>query len=270
MTRGRTRAVVNSHEILTGDFTRDRGLRLPTDRLTLALRARSARTPADARRHAARRALLGDAIYANVLMLGAAWQAASCRSPRRRCRAIEINGASVEGNLAGLRASAAGRRASRRAGGGRRSGRGAGRRRPRRRRRAARRAPGKYQGDAARARYRAPGRRPRRRVPTPTSRWRLPRATTSSLAYKDEYEVARLHAETLRAAVDAQFTDVRRMRFHLAPPILGGGRPAAGRASARSAPGCSAPSACSAASRSCAARRSTRSATAPSGAWSGR
>ena len=29
------------------------------------------------------------------------------------------------------------------------------------------------------------------------------------LAYKDEYEVARLHAETLEAAVDAQFTDVR-------------------------------------------------------------
>ena len=49
------------------------------------------------------------------------------------------------------------------------------------------------------------------------------------LAYKDEYEVARLHAETLEAAVAAQFTDVRAMRFHLAPPILGGkdaeGRP---------------------------------------------
>ena len=48
------------------------------------------------------------------------------------------------------------------------------------------------------------------------------------LAYKDEYEVARLHAETLEAAVDAQFTDVRAMRFHLAPPILGG-KDAAGR-----------------------------------------
>ena len=49
------------------------------------------------------------------------------------------------------------------------------------------------------------------------------------LSYKDEYEVARLHSETLKAAVDAQFTDVRAMRFHLAPPILGGtdasGRP---------------------------------------------
>jgi indolepyruvate ferredoxin oxidoreductase len=49
------------------------------------------------------------------------------------------------------------------------------------------------------------------------------------LAYKDEYEVARLHAATLEPAVEAQFTDVRRMRFHLAPPFLRGtdarGRP---------------------------------------------
>ena len=45
------------------------------------------------------------------------------------------------------------------------------------------------------------------------------------LSYKDEYEVARLHDETLRAAVDAQFTGVRRMRFHLAPPLLGGDGP---------------------------------------------
>jgi indolepyruvate ferredoxin oxidoreductase len=50
------------------------------------------------------------------------------------------------------------------------------------------------------------------------------------LAYKDEYEVARLHAETLRKAVDAEFTGVRAMRFHLAPPLLAredaSGRPA--------------------------------------------
>ncbi len=57
----------------------------------------------------------------------------------------------------------------------------------------------------------------------------MARAYHKLLSYKDEYEVARLHAETLKAAVDAQFTDVRAMRFHLAPPILGGtdasGRP---------------------------------------------
>ncbi len=37
---GRTGAVVNSHEIITGDFTRDTEFTLPTDRLQLALQAR--------------------------------------------------------------------------------------------------------------------------------------------------------------------------------------------------------------------------------------
>ena len=39
---GRTGAVVNSHEIITGDFTRDTEFRLPTERMTLALEARFA------------------------------------------------------------------------------------------------------------------------------------------------------------------------------------------------------------------------------------
>jgi indolepyruvate ferredoxin oxidoreductase len=73
MTRGRTRAVVNAHEIPTGEFTRDRSFHLPLDRMTLALRARlgdDGLATLDATRLAER--LLGDAIYANVLMLGAA------------------------------------------------------------------------------------------------------------------------------------------------------------------------------------------------------
>ena len=37
---GRTGAVVNAHEIITGDFTRDTEFSLPTDRLSLALEAR--------------------------------------------------------------------------------------------------------------------------------------------------------------------------------------------------------------------------------------
>ena len=40
------------------------------------------------------------------------------------------------------------------------------------------------------------------------------------LSYKDEYEVARLHAETLEAALAESFDGVRRIRFHLAPPVL--------------------------------------------------
>ena len=41
------------------------------------------------------------------------------------------------------------------------------------------------------------------------------------LAYKDEYEVARLYrAPAFRAALDAQFDGARKLRFHLAPPIM--------------------------------------------------
>ena len=41
------------------------------------------------------------------------------------------------------------------------------------------------------------------------------------LSYKDEYEVARLHTETLDAALAEAFGDVGRVTYHLAPPILG-------------------------------------------------
>ena len=41
------------------------------------------------------------------------------------------------------------------------------------------------------------------------------------LAYKDEYEVARLYTRPeFRAALDAQFADNPRLRLHLAPPFL--------------------------------------------------
>jgi len=40
------------------------------------------------------------------------------------------------------------------------------------------------------------------------------------MTYKDEWEVARLHAETLEAAVAERFEGVARIDFHLAPPLL--------------------------------------------------
>jgi indolepyruvate ferredoxin oxidoreductase len=105
MARGRTRAVVNAHEIPTGDFTRNRDFTLPTDRLALALRARlgdEAVAMLDASKLAEK--FLGDAIYANVAMLGAAWQAGLVPlSAEAIDRAIEINGAGVEGNRAAFR-----------------------------------------------------------------------------------------------------------------------------------------------------------------------
>jgi indolepyruvate ferredoxin oxidoreductase len=220
MTRGRSRAVVNAHEIPTGDFTHDRSFRLPTDRMTVALRARlgdDRLVSLDATRLAER--LLGDAIYANVLMLGAAWQSGLVPlSEAALRRAIEINGAGVEGNL---RAFALGRWAAAMPADA-----------------AAMLAPKapppaddletivarraahleRYQGKRLARRYRA-------RVADAAKHdavlaTAMAKGYHKLLSYKDEYEVARLHAETIRAAVDDQFTDVRSMRFHLAPPLL--------------------------------------------------
>ena len=273
MTRGRTRAVVNAHEIITGDFTRDRGFRLPTDRLTLALRARLGEDGLrvlDATRLAEQ--LLGDAIYANVLMLGAAWQAGlvplgeEALAPRDRDQRRRRRGQHEPPSPSG-----------------------AGRSRTRATPRAAATPPAPppaedldtiverraahladYQGDAPRPPLPRPHRRGARRS-TPSFAAAMAKGYHKLLAYKDEYEVARLHAETLEAAVDAQFTDVRAMRFHLAPPILGGTDASRPAEEARVRPVDAARLRRAAAVQgACAARRSTPSATPPSGGWSGR
>lgn len=73
---GHTRIIVNSEETITGAFLRDPALAFPADSLlgAIARRAGAAQvTAADARRLAER--LTGQAIAANVLLLGLAWQA---------------------------------------------------------------------------------------------------------------------------------------------------------------------------------------------------
>jgi indolepyruvate ferredoxin oxidoreductase len=80
-----------------------------------------------------------------------------------------------------------------------------------------------YQGERLARRYRA--RVEAARAIDPELATAVAKGYHKLLTYKDEYEVARLHDATLRAAVDAQFTGVRRMRFHLAPPLLGGHGP---------------------------------------------
>ncbi|QPH53806.1 indolepyruvate ferredoxin oxidoreductase family protein [Pontivivens ytuae] len=219
MTRGRTRAVCNSHEIITGDFTRNTDFQLPTDRMSLALRARLGDDEVgflNATRLAEK--VLGDAIYANVLMLGAAWQAGMVPlSHDALYRAIEINGAGVEGNKEAFELG-----------------------------RWAVHAPQEaakltvavedaektldekieFRADALRA-YQ--NRRLAKRYRKLVDRARgvsdelglaVAQGYHKLLAYKDEYEVARLHAQTLEAAVAEKFNDVKEMRFHMAPPIF--------------------------------------------------
>ncbi|MEO0999110.1 MAG: indolepyruvate ferredoxin oxidoreductase family protein, partial [Pseudomonadota bacterium] len=220
MTRGRTKAVVNSHEIITGDFTRNTEFKLPTDRMSVALRARigeEALAFLNASKLAER--LLGDAIYANVLMLGAAWQAGLVPlSEAAILRAIELNGAGVEGNK---RAFQIGRWAVVEPVAATEALRDAPVETPSLADLVARRADylEKFQDRALVDRYTAFV----KRAETVSDDFAeaVAKGYHKLLAYKDEYEVARLHAETLEAAVAENFDGVRAMRFHLAPPILG-------------------------------------------------
>ncbi len=97
---GRTGAVVNSHQIITGDFTRDTEFQLPYDRLTLALEARLKDdvTLFDASDLA--KVALGDSIFSNMMVFGAAWQKGLLPLTLDSLQdAIRMNGAAVERNL---------------------------------------------------------------------------------------------------------------------------------------------------------------------------
>lgn len=219
MKTGRTGAVVNSHEIITGAFTRDREFRLPSGALRLALEARLRDRVGFFDATELARRLMGDSIYSNMLMLGAAWQSGlvplSAASIRQ---AIELNGAAVAGNL---RAFEIGRWAAA----------------------FPDEASGVNEEDDAtpmslkeKIDFRAAhltafqnaalAERYRRLVAEAPEDLRAAVAEGyhKLLACKDEYEVARLHLETA-AKARAEFDGDFRMSFHLAPPFLAGKGP---------------------------------------------
>lgn len=100
MRTGRTKAAVNSHEIITGNFTRDANFRLPTSQLRLSLEARLQDAVSFFDASELSRVLLGDSIYSNMMMFGAAWQMGSIPlSLDAIMKAIELNGTAVEGNV---------------------------------------------------------------------------------------------------------------------------------------------------------------------------
>lgn len=222
--RGRSLAVVNSHETMTGDFTRDTGFRLPMQQLRQRLEAELGSDRVrlfDA--SALARARLGDSIYSNMVLLGAAWQAGGIPLSHAALeQAIALNGASPEANQ---KAFALGRWAAHDpdavfAG-------------------MARAEP---VDDAASAfeircehlRSHGSDKLARRyeRMINRISDEGLREAVTIGyhkvLALKDEYEVARLHLQTARKAA-AEFEEGFRLTFHLAPPFLPG-KTADGRA----------------------------------------
>ncbi len=97
---GRTGAVVNSHEIITGEFTRNTEFRLPTDRQKLSLEARLRDDVQLFDAHELATATLGDSIFSNMIVFGAAWQRGLVPLSLEAIRdAITLNGAAVERNL---------------------------------------------------------------------------------------------------------------------------------------------------------------------------
>ena len=102
---GHTRVVVNTAEFLPGDFTRNADFSLPTERLKRAISAAAGPGQShfvDASRLAT--ALLGNSIGSNMFMLGYAYQAGALPlSAEAIEKAIEMNGEAVAMNVVAFR-----------------------------------------------------------------------------------------------------------------------------------------------------------------------
>ena len=222
---GQTGAVVNSHEIVTGDFTRDTGFTIPADRLQLALEARLQDGVSLFDASDLARVTLGDSIYSNMMVFGGAWQRGLLPLSLDAIRqAIELNGAAVQRNLrafdigrwAVLHPDQAARLVTPNVTEMPQSAED----------RIAFRADHltAYQGRRLAKRYRkmVDG------IADPDLKLAVAEGYHKLLSYKDEYEVARLLL-TSRDKAAAEFDGDFRMTYHLAPPILSGigpdGRP---------------------------------------------
>jgi indolepyruvate ferredoxin oxidoreductase len=230
---GRTRAVLNTAESPTAEFVRDpdwqSGAAELEQRICQAIGAESDCARIDAQALAT--GLMGDAIYTNPFMLGFAWQRGWL--PLRHeslMRAIELNGTAIQANQ---RAFAWGRAAAQDAAAVRRSAFPAQVIEFKRTSRSLAELVTRrvefltgYQNAAYARRYSALVDRVRRvesdRLNGST---RLAEAVAryyfKLLAYKDEYEVARLHSDPeFGQKIAAQFEGPYRLNYYLAPPFM--------------------------------------------------
>jgi indolepyruvate ferredoxin oxidoreductase len=233
--RDHTRALINTAEMLTGDFIQERDASLrASDRvaaISAAIGEQNLHT-IDANRLAER--LMGDTIYSNVIMVGCAWQQGLIPvSLAALLRAIELNGIKIEENK---QAFTWGRIAAHNAAAIERILDGSSHEvetldRMVERRRVFLK---DYQDKALADRYVALVNRAREAESAVSDDNKLATAIAKSyfrlLSYKDEYEVARLHTdENFLASLRRDYGDRAKLRFHLAPPILNGKRDARGR-----------------------------------------
>ncbi|RMF38367.1 MAG: pyruvate ferredoxin oxidoreductase, partial [Alphaproteobacteria bacterium] len=233
----RTRMVLNRAEMPTGDIVRrvDADLAVAEREAAIAgIVGQDNLSALDANRAAER--LFGDAVFANVIMLGFAWQKGLVPvSLEALDQAIELNGVAVEKNRAAFAAGRVlaarpelldvqdaparpetmddliARRAEFLAG---------------------------YQDAAYAERYRARLAAFRAALPADAPDALLEAAAKSLfklMAYKDEYEVARLMtAPEFRNRLEAEFEGDFAVKYHLAPPLIPTGRDARGRPRKRS------------------------------------
>lgn len=221
MELGRTRIIANATTAMTGQFTLDPGFQIPGLDLSQRINERvgtDAVTLFDA--SSAARDHLGDTMYSNVLLLGAAWQAGHVPLGRAAIRrAIELNGARVESNL---RAFETGRWCYLRASETFVAPELAPETAQEKIDRLANFLVG-YQGPDLKARFLNMVARARE-AETSQSLTGFTEAVADGywklLSYKDEYEVARLHAQELDTVLAENFLSVKRLSFHLAPPLL--------------------------------------------------
>ncbi len=236
MAAGHTRAVVNRAETPTSDFTHDPDWEFPLDKMEQAVRdalgdeaRKSAVDFLDAQQIAT--TLMGDAIATNLFLLGYAWQKGMVPVTHDALmKAIELNGVAIEMNtkafLWGRRAAHAPAAVERFA-------------------RPAEVVPIKplsldemiatrveylthYQDAAYAARYRSLVIKVREAELQVTGEARSARLAEAVaryyfklLAYKDEYEVARLYSDAaFWKRVDETFEGNFEVRFHLAPPLV--------------------------------------------------
>jgi indolepyruvate ferredoxin oxidoreductase len=237
---GKTRVVLNTTEMSTADFVRHRDANLKADERIRAIgEAVGRQNLATVAANQLAEQLLGNTIYANVLMLGFAWQSGLVPVSREAIRrAIELNGVEVDTNNAAFdwgRLAAADFPALREiieqpatVAGQPETLDGM----------IARRVEflADYQDKALAGRYRQLVDRAREREQTvgtaadPRFTRAVARAGFKTLAYKDEYEVARLHVHTgFLERLEKEYGKSAKVRFHLAPPFLSRGVDARGR-----------------------------------------
>ncbi len=239
MRHGRTQVIANEREIPTAALTRNPDASNDMPGLFAQLRRAAGDANVhglDAQELAGR--LLGEPIAGNMLMLGYAWQKGLVPvSMAALLRAVELNNVAVAMNrqalLLGRLAAADSAALARLAGGSAKVIQFTApatldeliaQRLPRL---------AQYQDEAYAERWLAAVRKVEAReraVDGPGSKTPVTKAVARALfklmAYKDEYEVARLHADpAFRARLDSQFGGDFKLEFHLAPPLLARKRP---------------------------------------------